>query len=136
AQRVTAQAGCHDYGLASAGISLTTITVPSTGTTPAPSPGGGGGGGSRTVQVTQTIVRGRGVPVVIPVFGQVPVLQTGLTVSSGAIPVLVRGDITYLRQDFSVQLPITRPLPARPLNVRFDYLVRTWNITNAEAEKL
>jgi hypothetical protein len=99
AQRVTAQAGCHDYGAAAAGLTISTNNVPAPRTTP----------GTTT---------------------------TSLTVTSGAIPVLVRGDITYLRQDFSVQLLIHRPLPARPLSVRFDYLVRARNVPATEVERL
>jgi HEAT repeat protein len=46
-------------------------------------------------------------------------------------PLLIRGDVTYLRQDFSVQQPVLQPLVPGQLQ-RFDYLVRTRLITAAE----
>jgi hypothetical protein len=62
--------------------------------------------------------------------------QPNFSITSGAIPVLVRGDITYLRQDFSAQLPVPRGILVRPLNVRFDYMVRTRVISQAEAAQI
>lgn len=61
-------------------------------------------------------------------------------------PLLIRGDVTYLRQDFSVQIPLRQPGirvplpgllqppagPAPPTGLRFDYLVRTRPVTNEE----
>src|SRR5207302_8157991 len=49
----------------------------------------------------------------------------GLSGGGNDIPLLIRADITYLRQDFSIQQPLTT-LPGTNLttNVRFDYLVR------------
>jgi hypothetical protein len=51
-------------------------------------------------------------------------------------PVVVRGDITFLRQDFSVQLPMAAPGLARPVGVRFDYVVCRRLIPRKEAERL
>jgi hypothetical protein len=51
-------------------------------------------------------------------------------------PVVVRGDITFLRQDFSVQLPMAAPGVARPVGVRFDYVVSRRLIPRKEAEQL
>jgi hypothetical protein len=51
-------------------------------------------------------------------------------------PVVVRGDITFLRQDFSVQLPMAAPGAARPVGVRFDYVVCRRLIPRKEAERL
>jgi hypothetical protein len=49
-------------------------------------------------------------------------------------PVYVRGDITFLRQDFSVQLPMAgRGTPAL---VRFDFVVRNRPVTPSEARQL
>jgi hypothetical protein len=72
---------------------------------------------------------------------------------STAAPVLIRADITYLRQDFSVSfpvpvqrtplgkmlveqnLPVARALGLAPLPVRFDYVVRTRPVLPAELKK-
>jgi hypothetical protein len=51
-------------------------------------------------------------------------------------PLFVRGDITFLRQDFSVQLPMSAPGLARPAGVRFDYVVCRRLIPRQEAERL
>ncbi len=64
--------------------------------------------------------------------------------SSGAVravpvlkaPVVVRGDITFLRQDFSVQLPMAAPGLPRPVGVRFDYVVCRRLVPRKEAERL
>jgi HEAT repeat protein len=48
------------------------------------------------------------------------------------LPVSIRADITYLRQDFSVQQSV--PLEAAPL--RFDYMVRTRLLTSKELREL
>jgi hypothetical protein len=41
------------------------------------------------------------------------------------LPIVVRADITYLRQDFSVVQPVTVAGLFKPVDMRFDYLVRT-----------
>jgi hypothetical protein len=51
-------------------------------------------------------------------------------------PVFVRGDITFLRQDFSVQLPMAGPPAGAPAVVRFDFVVRNRPVTPTEAKKL
>jgi hypothetical protein len=48
-------------------------------------------------------------------------------------PVFIRADITYLRQDFSVQQPVPQPLALQTVPLRFDYLVRTRLLTTREA---
>jgi HEAT repeat protein len=56
----------------------------------------------------------------------------------GQSPLVIRADITFLRQDFSVQLPAAR-LPVAPADgraVRFDFLVRTRWLTKAEAARV
>jgi hypothetical protein len=45
----------------------------------------------------------------------------------------VRAAVTYLRQDFSVVLPVAKAAPW-PEEQRFDFLVRTRKATKAEAE--
>jgi hypothetical protein len=86
------------------------------------------------------VAGGRNVPFFQQAIGLLPTArnatQPTLSITSGAIPVLVRGDITYLRQDFSAQLPVPRGVLVRPLNVRFDYMVRTRVVSEAEAAKL
>ncbi len=51
------------------------------------------------------------------------------------LPVVVRGDVTYLRQDFSVQQPVLdgQGPQATTVNMRFDYLVRVRRATADEA---
>jgi HEAT repeat protein len=67
---------------------------------------------------------------------------SGLQTSSGLPPLLLRGDITFLRQDLSVQQPVGQPalraLPgvAAGQPVRFDYLVRTRDATRSERADL
>jgi hypothetical protein len=53
-------------------------------------------------------------------------------------PLLVRADITYMRQDFSVQQPSAPVLLGTDVTVglRFDYLVRTRTVTESALRKL
>ena len=62
--------------------------------------------------------------------------QSATPVAVQKAPVVVRGDITFLRQDFSVQLPMAAPGVARPVGVRFDYVVCRRLIPRREAERL
>jgi HEAT repeat protein len=52
--------------------------------------------------------------------------------------VWARADIVFLRQDFSVQLPVVLPLrpAAGPVPVRFDYTVRTRIVSPGESRQL
>jgi hypothetical protein len=45
---------------------------------------------------------------------------------------VIRADITYLRQDFSVIQPVLKTAPKWPTHQRFDYLVRTRPLTPRE----
>jgi HEAT repeat protein len=58
----------------------------------------------------------------------------------GRSALLVRSDIAFLRQDFSVQQPVALPpalaVNAPPQRQRFDYTVRTRPLSRKEAEKL
>jgi HEAT repeat protein len=122
----TSQTGCHDYS-ASAGI-VPNVKVPSS----RPSSGGSGGNGSnrnRLATTSQTQVR---------IVRQPSRPQANVTTVT--LPVLVRGDITFLRQDFSVSQTVANPpLPnvpgPQPLTVemRFDYFVRARRATPEEA---
>jgi uncharacterized membrane protein YgcG len=75
--------------------------------------GGGGGGGGGYGGGGGTSSAGRGMTRV-------------------DIPVFIRADVTYLRQDFSVQQTV--PLQATPL--RFDYMVRTRLLAGKEVRAL
>jgi HEAT repeat protein len=44
----------------------------------------------------------------------------------------VRGDVTYLRQDFSIQQPVQTGAAAQAVPLRFDYLVRTRPVTEKQ----
>jgi HEAT repeat protein len=150
AQRVAAQGGCHDYGAAAAGLSVSTQTIPTSGQAGSPLAQGvpqqqgarpqPGGGPRPVVPINFLRVGRRNVPFLQPGGGTVPILQVlpqlNFNVTSGAIPVLVRGDITYLRQDFSVVLPVQQAFLMRPLQVRYDFLVRTRVISQAEATQI
>ncbi len=50
-------------------------------------------------------------------------------------PLMVRGDITFLRQDFSVQLPMAGPATGAPAMVRFDFVVRNRPATPTETKQ-
>jgi hypothetical protein len=64
--------------------------------------------------------------------GQTRTIRSGKT-SLTMLPMLIRGDITYLRQDFSLMLQVPDPPPgAPPGRTRYDYFVRTRDATPAE----
>jgi hypothetical protein len=83
--------------------------------------------------------RGRGfatgLTAPVPLPGQslpVPTPQSGY--GHFTVPdTLLAFDVTYLRQDFSVKLPVTAAQPW-PEMQRFDFLVRTREVTEKEAE--
>jgi HEAT repeat protein len=54
------------------------------------------------------------------------------------VPLLVRGDVTYLRQDFSVRLPVNPQLSTQPgtTTARYDYVVRTRYVPTKAAQML
>jgi hypothetical protein len=71
------------------------------------------------------------VTAAIPIPGEpLPSLTDGYRMSSPDI--IVRVDVTYLRQDFSVLQPVADANPW-PEMQRFDFLVRTRVLTEAEA---
>jgi len=81
--------------------------------------GYGGGGGGSASGTTSTVPGG-------------PSIQTRVDTA----PVLIRADITYLRQDFSVRLPVLEPGALQLVPLRFDYLVRTRLLTARQAREL
>ena len=58
--------------------------------------------------------------------------NTGYQQSAASPDLMIRLDVTYLRQDFSVLLPVTDAHPW-PEMQRFDFLVRERTLTDAEA---
>jgi hypothetical protein len=75
-----------------------------------------------------------------PVRGEVPMPDESLGNGSlsygfGRSPdILVRIDVNYLRQDFSLALAVKNSAPW-PANQRFDYLVRTRQVSDEEAKQ-
>ena len=75
------------------------------------------------------------------VRGEVPMpnesLGTGsLAYGFGRSPdILVRVDVNYLRQDFSLALPVKNSAPW-PAKQRFDFLVRTRQVSPEDAKQL
>jgi hypothetical protein len=53
-----------------------------------------------------------------------------MTMAASQSPLLIRGDTTFLREDFSVLLPLIVTPDGPPIGLRFDFVVRT-----REAEK-
>jgi hypothetical protein len=60
------------------------------------------------------------------------VLGTPLTLAASLSPLLIRGDITFLREDFAVLLPVTLSPDAPPVNLRFDFMLRTRDANKEE----
>jgi hypothetical protein len=115
----TSQTGCHDYS-ASTGI-VPNVTVPSS------SPGVKSARASRRRRPSQNTVRA-------PAPRRPARPQENVTIVS--LPVLVRGDVTYLRQDFSVTQPVPDVVNGQPtsVNMRFDYFVRLRRATPEEVK--
>jgi hypothetical protein len=66
----------------------------------------------------------------IPMPGESLSAETGL--SDNPKSPMIQFDVTYLRQDFSVRQPVANANPW-PEMQRFDFLVRTRQLTDAEA---
>jgi HEAT repeat protein len=90
--------------------------------------GGGNSGGSGGGQAIAVLARtGRSVSIIQrPPQRQVRMIR---------LPVLVRADVTYLRQDFSLQQPVIFAPGAPPLDMRFDYLIATRPMTPDERKR-
>jgi HEAT repeat protein len=114
-------AGCHKYAV---DPNVVTITVPPPVTNPRT--------GARTGISTTSQVRIQTRPQTTTQTQTVS--RTKL--STVRLPVLVRGDITYFKQDFSVTQPISQPGNPAPFNARFDFLVRMRTLTPQEVAKL
>lgn len=102
---------------------------------------GGGGAQPHMLKDSEQVRRGERGPVVggltapVPLPGQnLPTPTTHGGYGSFTIPdTLLTFDVTYLRQDFSVKLPVAKAQPW-PDTQRFDFLVRTRELTDKEAE--
>jgi HEAT repeat protein len=57
------------------------------------------------------------------------------TTTTSATSLNVRGDITYLRQDFSIQQPVRAPLAGQSVKLRFDYVVRRRPLTEKQTQE-
>src|SRR5207249_11498926 len=71
------------------------------------------------------------------ITGAVPVPSEALPAPGGyasSPDLVVRGDVTYLRPDFSLLLPVENADPW-PTTQRYDFLVRTRVLTDDEAAK-
>jgi hypothetical protein len=97
-------------------------------------------GDPRTKEVVDEVREVRRGPVAGELTAPVPVPGQQLSPPSpsgygrSTIPdILVKFDVTYLRQDFSVKLPVADAQPW-PAVQRFDFLVRTRELTEPEAE--
>jgi HEAT repeat protein len=55
--------------------------------------------------------------------------------TTSATALTVRGDITYLRQDFSMQQPVLVPLTGQSVDQRFDYIVRFRPLTDKQTHE-
>lgn len=74
-----------------------------------------------------------GVNAVVPTPGEsFPTPQPGSPYGSQPSEAMVRADVTYLRQDFSVMQPVAHAAPW-PEMQRFDFMVRTRVLTQEEA---
>jgi hypothetical protein len=76
-----------------------------------------------------------GVMAVVPTPGEsFPTPQPGSPYGSVPSEAMIRADVTYLRQDFSVMQPVANAAPW-PEVQRFDFLVRTRVLTKDEAKQ-
>jgi len=124
----TVQTGCHNYAATS---STSSVTIGPPGQATSPTSKSANPPPQVNVSTTTTTAN---------VAKDVNVTTTTTTTSTSRfvknrrmappqmstvrLPLLVRGDVTYLRQDFSVPQPVVQPDNSGPLDMRFDYLVR------------
>ncbi|HEY1861536.1 MAG TPA: HEAT repeat domain-containing protein [Gemmataceae bacterium] len=98
--------------------------------------GGGSSGGSSGTKGTTSAVQ-------VAVPGQPGKMRTVLvskpgtktTVDKKEIPLTVRADITYLRQDFSILQPVVKSDINRPELFRFDYMIRLRPMTERQTKE-
>jgi hypothetical protein len=60
---------------------------------------------------------------------------TKTTVNKKEIPLTIRADITYLRQDFSILQPVVQTDLSRPEQLRFDYVIRLRPLTEKQMKE-
>jgi HEAT repeat protein len=126
-QRLLSTPGCHHYENAgSTSQGQTTVLTAA--------PGGASGVGSNAASAPRLTARTAALPAGLAAAnGQPRLVRTaGRTLTT--LPLVIRGDITYLRQDFSVQQPNgPAPTAGGPApQTRFDYFLRTRDASPAE----
>jgi hypothetical protein len=72
------------------------------------------------------LIRGK-----VPMPGEALPPQFSTEYYSAEKGLFVRADLTFLRQDFSVMLPVSNP-DKWPAQQRYDFLIRTRPLTNSE----
>jgi hypothetical protein len=95
------------------------------------SPVSGGNSPGATTSTTIRATGSRSTPVQVVRTNVRPSTQLART----DIPVLIRADITFFRQDFSVKIPTSKLTPLPEL-LRFDFMIRTRKLTPTEASHL
>jgi hypothetical protein len=107
------------------------------------SSGGGGYGGSSGSSSGSSGTSGTTSVVQVAVPGQPGKTRTVLvskpgtktTVDKKEIPLTVRADITYLRQDFSLFQPVVTTDISKPEQFRFDYVIRVRPMTERQTKE-
>lgn len=157
-QRVQSTAGCHDYSNVGTSSSSpqSVVISPAAGNASAnagQSASNLGGNAPATPAVVRTrfgtntlkfggqtfntsILNASAIQSVQSQPGQPRIVRT-VNHTLTLLPMLIRGDITYLRQDFSLMLQVPDPPPGAPAaRTRYDYFVRTRDATPAEKRAL
>jgi len=93
---------------------------------------------SSLTPAAQTIVESGGVvkvPSIRPAERNGPYSRGPRLTTTSATALTVRGDITYLRQDFSMQQPVRVPATGQTVDLRFDYIVRFRPLTEKQTRE-
>jgi HEAT repeat protein len=93
---------------------------------------------SSLATAAQTIVESGGVvkvPSIRPAERNGPYSRGPRLTTTSATALTVRGDITYLRQDFSMQQPVRVPATGQTIDMRFDYVVRFRPLTDKQTHE-
>jgi hypothetical protein len=153
-QRVQSTAGCHDYSNVGSSSSAPQSVVISPANSNSSASAGQSGSNLAAAAppspqairaqiagnilrfggqaFTTSILRASAIQSVQSQPGQLSIVRTAST-SLTLLPMLIRGDITFLRQDFSVLLQVPDPPPGAPAaRTRYDYFVRTRDATPSE----
>jgi HEAT repeat protein len=93
---------------------------------------------SSLAPAAQTVIETGGVvkvPSIKPADGNPKYGNGPRIVTTSATALTVRGDITYLRQDFSMQQPVRVPGAGQTIDMRFDYVVRFRPLTDKQTHE-